>query len=198
MFLSFQLRHLADVNPATGQRKPVYSKAEAKAAKSLAIVVALFVISWIPLYTINSVMYFCPECPIPMPLLKFTIFLSHVNSMWNPALYAWGLSDFRAGLKKLFCFRKSTKADHIAGETSRKYSYAPSTISTGKDILWQKLDALPSTRVWNGQGLLSPLWNICYLFYIETNKNIINLMNIHWFNNREFMHTLTRIITHYS
>ena len=27
--------------------------------------------------------------------------LSHLNSVWNPFLYAWGMSDFRLAMRKL-------------------------------------------------------------------------------------------------
>ncbi len=30
-----------------------------------------------------------------------TIVLSHLNSVWNPFLYAWGMSDFRLAMRRL-------------------------------------------------------------------------------------------------
>ena len=93
---------------ALGQAaSPVCSKTERRAAMSIGIIVALFIVSWIPLYTINTILCFCPQCYVPPYLLKSTIVLSHMNSVWNPGLYAWGMRDFRSCLKKLFTFRSS-------------------------------------------------------------------------------------------
>ena len=74
------------------------SAAEAKAAKSISLIVLLFVVSWLPLYTTNTVMYFCPDCAVPSRLILAAIILSHFNSAVNPALYAWAIRDFRDGL----------------------------------------------------------------------------------------------------
>jgi len=40
---------------------------EARAAKGIGVIVALFVVSWLPLYTINTMLFFCPDCHIPWP-----------------------------------------------------------------------------------------------------------------------------------
>ena len=72
------------------------------AAKSVAVIVLLFIISWMPLYTFNTVICFCPTCEYPPTLVKILIVLSHCNSAWNPGLYAWGMKDFRTALLR-FC-----------------------------------------------------------------------------------------------
>jgi adenosine receptor A2a len=78
------------------------SASNAKAAQSIAIIVLLFVVSWMPLYTFNTVICFCPHCPMPGPsTIKAFIVLSHCNSIWNPILYAWGMRDFRHCLGRL-------------------------------------------------------------------------------------------------
>ena len=77
-------------------------RAESKAAKSLAVIIILFVISWLPLYTLNTVKCFSPKANIPEIAFKFTIALSHLNSVWNPVLYAWGMSDFKEALRRLY------------------------------------------------------------------------------------------------
>ena len=84
---------------------PAAGSSEARAAKVIAVIVALFVVSWLPLYTINTLLYFCPDCHVPCHLIGVCIVLSHFNSVWNPALYAWGVRDFRAALRQLVCCR---------------------------------------------------------------------------------------------
>ena len=79
-------------------------KKEIKAAKSLAIVIVLFAISWIPIHVLNTMSLLCgADCPYPFQLLLVTIILSHANSAMNPFLYAYGNSHFKTAFKKMFC-----------------------------------------------------------------------------------------------
>lgn len=66
-------------------------KREVKATKNLSVIVLFFALCWFPLYTINCVQAFCPECIVPTPLLDCCIILSHLNSAGNPLLYAYHL-----------------------------------------------------------------------------------------------------------
>ncbi|KAG8222642.1 hypothetical protein J437_LFUL011918 [Ladona fulva] len=75
---------------------------EVKATQNLAIIVLFFILCWIPLYTINCIKAFCPDCPVEGPLTYFCIILSHLNSAVNPFLYAYHLRDFRAALRAIF------------------------------------------------------------------------------------------------
>lgn len=74
-------------------------KREVKATQNLSIIVLFFIICWMPLYTINCVKAFCPDCYVHEKLTFFAIILSHLNSAVNPLLYAYHLRDFRAALK---------------------------------------------------------------------------------------------------
>ncbi|KAG6800130.1 adenosine receptor A2b [Apis mellifera caucasica] len=74
-------------------------KREVKATQNLSRIVIFFIICWIPLYTINCVMAFCPWCRVNDVVMNFCIILSHLNSAGNPLLYAYHLKDFRAALK---------------------------------------------------------------------------------------------------
>lgn len=76
-------------------------KRDVKATQNLSIIVLFFMICWIPLYTINCVKAFCPECYVHPKLTFFCIILSHLNSAVNPILYAYHLKDFRQALKNL-------------------------------------------------------------------------------------------------
>lgn len=77
-------------------------KKEIKAAKSLAIVIVLFAVSWIPIHILNTMTLTC-ACPYPLELLLATIVLSHANSAINPVLYAYGNSNFKRAFKKMIC-----------------------------------------------------------------------------------------------
>ncbi|XP_011867075.1 PREDICTED: adenosine receptor A2b-like isoform X2 [Vollenhovia emeryi] len=74
-------------------------KREVKATQNLSRIVVFFIVCWFPLYTINCVIAFCPECQVNDFFMKFCIILSHLNSVGNPLLYAYHLKDFRIALK---------------------------------------------------------------------------------------------------
>ncbi|XP_063974070.1 adenosine receptor A2b isoform X2 [Diachasmimorpha longicaudata] len=95
-------------------------KREVKATQNLSRIVIFFIICWFPLYTINCVKAFCPDCDVNDFVLNFSIILSHVNSVGNPILYAYHLKDFRAALKAFICGslfprRVKGKSDENAG-----------------------------------------------------------------------------------
>ncbi|NXK89822.1 AA3R protein, partial [Formicarius rufipectus] len=68
---------------------------EFKTAKSLALVLFLFAISWLPLCIINCISYFNPESQIPPHLMYLAILLSHANSAMNPIVYTCKIKKFK-------------------------------------------------------------------------------------------------------
>ncbi|NXK25132.1 AA3R protein, partial [Arenaria interpres] len=68
---------------------------EFRTAKSLALVLFLFAISWLPLCIINLLFYFYPKWQIPKPLIYLGILLSHANSAMNPIVYACKIKKFK-------------------------------------------------------------------------------------------------------
>ncbi|NXY20344.1 AA3R protein, partial [Atrichornis clamosus] len=68
---------------------------EFRTAKSLALVLFLFAISWLPLCIINCISYFYPESQIPQCLIHLGILLSHANSAMNPIVYACKIKKFK-------------------------------------------------------------------------------------------------------
>uniref|UniRef100_A0AAY4DER6 Adenosine receptor A1 n=1 Tax=Denticeps clupeoides TaxID=299321 RepID=A0AAY4DER6_9TELE len=77
-----------------GERKRYYGR-ELKLAKSLALVLLLFAVSWLPLHVLNCVTLFRPGRGQPAPLLYAAILLSHANSAVNPVVYAFRIKKFR-------------------------------------------------------------------------------------------------------
>jgi len=82
------------------QRRPDYGK-ELKLAKSLALVLFLFTVSWLPLHVLNCVTLFCPSC-VPKSYLYGPILLTHVNSAVNPVVYAFHINKFRTAFRKIW------------------------------------------------------------------------------------------------
>ncbi|CRK98611.1 CLUMA_CG012025, isoform A [Clunio marinus] len=112
-------------------------KREVKATQNLSIIVAFFMICWIPLYTINCINAFCQECVRNASITYFGIILSHLNSAINPLLYAYHLKDFRGALIRLFTCNNvdthyrpsfiSQQQQRITSQMNQRRSYQPRT-----------------------------------------------------------------------
>ncbi|KAJ8399581.1 hypothetical protein AAFF_G00409920 [Aldrovandia affinis] len=86
---------------ATCDTSKYYHK-ELKLAKSLALVVFLFALCWLPLHVMNCIDYFCPECTVPKSAMYVGIFMSHINSAVNPMVYAFRINRFRVTLVQIW------------------------------------------------------------------------------------------------
>uniref|UniRef100_A0A3P9NNE2 Adenosine A2a receptor n=1 Tax=Poecilia reticulata TaxID=8081 RepID=A0A3P9NNE2_POERE len=73
------------------------------AAKSLAIIVGLFAICWLPVHIINCFNHLCKDCERPtIWVMNIAIILSHANSVVNPFIYAYRIREFRQTFWKIF------------------------------------------------------------------------------------------------
>jgi len=99
-------------------------KREAKAAKTLAIIVGAFIICWCPFFTIYLLGAFCYGCVSDLIFAVF-FWLGYCNSALNPCIYALFARDFRCAFKRLvLCrrrkgFSQAARADFVTG-TMRK------------------------------------------------------------------------------
>lgn len=75
---------------------------ETKAAKTLAIIVGLFIICWLPFFTMYVVRAFCDNCIKPL-LFSILFWLGYCNSAVNPMIYALFSKDFRFAFKQIIC-----------------------------------------------------------------------------------------------
>lgn len=87
---------------AQGGRSRSILQKEVHAAKSLAIIVGLFALCWLPLHVMNCVTLFCPGCArSPPSLMYLAILLSHANSVVNPLIYAYRIREFRMTFRRI-------------------------------------------------------------------------------------------------
>ncbi|CAL9704551.1 unnamed protein product [Knipowitschia caucasica] len=90
-------RQLNSRAEATCDAERYYQK-ELRLAKSLALVVFLFILCWMPIHIMNCIHFFCKDCKIPPVATNVGIFMSHVNSAVNPMIYAFRIKRFRVTL----------------------------------------------------------------------------------------------------
>lgn len=94
-----------------------YYGKELKIAKSLALVLFLFAVSWLPLHTRNCISFFCRSCDPPSILTYIAIFLTHGNSAMNPIVYAFRIKKFRTTFLQIwnqyFCCKLDKNMNNI-------------------------------------------------------------------------------------
>lgn len=84
-----------------GEKSRSTLQKELHAATSLAIIVGLFALCWLPLHIINCFSLFCSCNPVPPLVMYIAIILSHANSVVNPFIYAYRIREFRMTFRKI-------------------------------------------------------------------------------------------------
>lgn len=87
-------------------------RTEAKATKTVGIIVGGFILCWLPFFTVYLTMGFCEPC-IPELLFKVFFYLGYCNSALNPIIYGIISKDFRFAFKKILC-RCTLNDDSVA------------------------------------------------------------------------------------
>ena len=92
-------------------------RVETKAAKTLAVLIGVFVLCWLPFFTLYLVRPFCDHCFSDM-VFTLCFWLGYCNSAINPALYACFSQDFRTAFKRILrrisCCWSASKQDSVA------------------------------------------------------------------------------------
>ena len=78
---------------------------EHKAAITLGVIMGVFLLCWLPFFTINVVTAFCGGCVPPIIFSAFT-WLGYLNSTMNPVIYSVFNRQFRDAFKRVLHLRR--------------------------------------------------------------------------------------------
>jgi 5-hydroxytryptamine receptor 1 len=74
---------------------------ERRAARTLGIIMGVFVVCWLPFFLMYVIVPFCVSCCPSDKLISFITWLGYINSALNPIIYTIFNMDFRRAFKKL-------------------------------------------------------------------------------------------------
>ncbi|XP_031566911.1 muscarinic acetylcholine receptor M1-like [Actinia tenebrosa] len=107
----YQARQIALM--VNGGVKKFFLSSEVRAAKTLAVVMGAFIISWGPFFIMNLIYGFCNHC-LSAEAVMVAKWMHYSNSVFNPFVYACMNKDFRASFISILLswkvfFRKKKK-----------------------------------------------------------------------------------------
>ncbi|KAM4583423.1 adenosine receptor A1-like [Fundulus diaphanus] len=96
-YIFFYIRENLRQKPGNGAQNQSqnYLRREKQLASSLALVLALFALSWLPLHIMNCITFFNKSKPVSIIAFHVGIALSHANSAVNPVVYAFKVKKIR-------------------------------------------------------------------------------------------------------
>lgn len=83
------------------EKQKISLSKERRAARTLGIIMGVFVVCWLPFFLMYVIVPFCDSCCPSDKLIYFITWLGYINSALNPIIYTIFNMDFRRAFKKL-------------------------------------------------------------------------------------------------
>lgn len=83
------------------EKQKISLSKERRAARTLGIIMGVFILCWLPFFILYIITPFCPTCCPSDELIDFLTWLGYINSALNPAIYTIFNLDYRRAFKKL-------------------------------------------------------------------------------------------------
>ncbi|XP_014908726.1 adenosine receptor A1-like [Poecilia latipinna] len=111
----------------------IYLQKEKQLASSLALVLTLFVVSWLPIHIMNIVDYFRGPDTVPYKTFYVGILLSHANSAVNPVVYAFKIKKIKTAYVKIWRQFVLCTAENKGSSVSQTTENASSNMRSGEN-----------------------------------------------------------------
>lgn len=149
---------------------------EIRVAKTISLVIGLFVISWSPFFIVNMVVVFCASCARPKWLVHVSKMMHYSNSIINLFVYGVRSPEFRNFFIKILCPKQRrrnkqhgatfTELTNLSFNTKLSASLIPSTCNSRWFILKLRIIVLHTGRSFT---IHMNIW-LCALQYHFENK----------------------------
>ncbi|XP_073843492.1 octopamine-Tyramine receptor [Musca autumnalis] len=83
------------------EKQKISLSKERKAARTLGIIMGVFVICWLPFFLMYVILPFCSTCCPTAKFKNFITWLGYINSVLNPIIYTIFNLDYRRAFKRL-------------------------------------------------------------------------------------------------
>ncbi|XP_012227598.1 tyramine receptor 1 [Linepithema humile] len=87
------------------ERQRISLSKERRAARTLGVIMGVFVVCWLPFFLMYVIVPFCPACCPSDRMVYFITWLGYVNSALNPLIYTIFNLDYRRAFRRLLRFR---------------------------------------------------------------------------------------------
>ncbi|EDW36507.1 GL21421 [Drosophila persimilis] len=89
------------VNQFIEEKQKISLSKERRAARTLCIIMGVFVICWLPFFLMYVILPFCQSCCPSDKFKNFITWLGYINSGLNPVIYTIFNLDYRRAFKRL-------------------------------------------------------------------------------------------------
>ncbi|XP_043489369.1 tyramine receptor 1 [Polistes fuscatus] len=87
------------------ERQRISLSKERRAARTLGVIMGVFVVCWLPFFLMYVIVPFCPACCPSIRLSYIITWLGYLNSALNPLIYTIFNLDYRRAFRKLLRIR---------------------------------------------------------------------------------------------
>ncbi|KFB35059.1 AGAP002519-PA-like protein [Anopheles sinensis] len=99
--LKQSFRKPGGINQFIEEKQKISLSKERRAARTLGIIMGVFVVCWLPFFLMYVILPFCPTCCPTNKLTNFITWLGYINSALNPIIYTIFNLDYRRAFKRL-------------------------------------------------------------------------------------------------